>query len=227
MDITVSGRKCDVTDRFREQVDEKLSKLERLDERVDRVAVQVCHEKNPRRASVASRVELTFYTTKGTVVRAEAAAGDRFAALDAAMDRLSEQVRRARDRRKVHRGRHTPVSVGQATAALVAEAERAGADAEADDGSTPKRDMAGVEVLGDGPLVVREKTHHAAPMSVADALEQMELVGHDFFLFVDSASLLPSVVYRRRGYDFGLIRLADMQVQHNGRTHAKAAMATG
>jgi ribosomal subunit interface protein len=228
VDITVSGRKCDVTDRFREHVDEKLSKLERLDERVDRVAVQVCHEKNPRRASDASRVELTFYTTKGTVVRAEAAAGDRFAALDAAMDRLSEQVRRARDRRKVHRGRRTPVSVGQATAALVAEAEGAGADAEADDGSTtPRRDMAGVEVLGDGPLVVREKTHHAAPMSVADALEQIELVGHDFFLFVDSASLLPSVVYRRRGYDFGLIRLADMHVQHNGHSYGKAAMTTG
>ena len=221
MDITVSGRKCDVTDRFREQVEDKLSKLERLDERVDRVAVQVCHEKNPRRAAGASRVELTFYTTKGTVVRAEAAAGDRFAALDAALDRLSEQVRRARDRRKVHRGRRTPVSVGQATAVLAAEAAAAADGDDHDD--TPRRRMAGVEVLGDGPLVVREKTHEAAPMSVADALEQMELVGHDFFLFVDSASMLPSVVYRRRGYDFGLIRLADMRVQQDGHRRARAA----
>ncbi len=213
MDITVSGRKCEVTDRFRDHVEEKLSKLERFDERVDRVAVQVCHEHNPSRSSVAERVELTFFTKKGTVVRSEASAVDRFAALDAALDRLSAQVRRYRDRTKVHRGRHAPVSVAQATASLLdlpqVPADPTGVD---DDGPAPHRDVAGVDVQGDGPLVVREKTHHASPMHLADALEQMELVGHDFFLFVDAATMLPSVVYRRHGYDFGLIRLADMPV---------------
>ncbi len=222
MEITVSGRKCEVTGEFRDQVEEKLSKIERIDERVDRVLVQVCREHNPRRASEAERVELTFHTTRGTVVRAEASAADRLAALDAALDRLSAQVRRYRDRRKVHRGRHAPVSVAQATAALPTDGMPVGVgspDPTADpmtdtaDDVVPHREMAGVVIDGDGPLVVREKTHAASPMSVENALEQMELVGHDFFLFVDERSMLPSVVYRRRGYDFGLIRLADMTVR--------------
>jgi len=211
VDITVSGKKCEVTDQFRDHVEDKLSRLERFDERVERVAVQVCHENNPSRSSVAERVELTFFTKKGTVVRAEASAVDRFAALDAALDRLSAQVRRYRDRTKVHRGRHAPVSVAQATAALLNLPD---ADAEWSDDEPPpaKRDVAGVTVEGDGPLVVREKTFDTKPMCLAEALEQMELVGHDFFLFVDSTTMLPSVAYRRRGYDFGLIRLADMAV---------------
>jgi hypothetical protein len=62
-------------------------------------------------------------------------------------------------------------------------------------------------VLGDGPMVVREKTHQAAPMTLDQALYEMELVGHDFFLFVDKETDLASVVYRRRGYDYGVIRL--------------------
>ncbi len=211
MDITVSGKKCEVTDQFRDHVEDKLSRLERFDERVERVAVQVCHENNPSRSSVAERVELTFFTKKGTVVRAEASAVDRFAALDAALDRLTAQVRRYRDRTKVHRGRHAPVSVAQATAALL---DLPDTDAEWSEDEPPpaKRDVAGVVVEGDGPLVVREKTFDTLPMCLAEALEQMELVGHDFFLFVDSTTMLPSVAYRRRGYDFGLIRLADMAV---------------
>ena len=64
-----------------------------------------------------------------------------------------------------------------------------------------------IEVLGEGPLVVREKTHPAAPMTLDQALYEMELVGHDFFLFVDKESERPSVVYRRRGYDYGVISL--------------------
>ena len=62
-------------------------------------------------------------------------------------------------------------------------------------------------VLGEGPMVVREKTHSAAPMTLDQALYEMELVGHDFFLFVDKETEMASVVYRRRGYDYGVIRL--------------------
>ena len=57
-------------------------------------------------------------------------------------------------------------------------------------------------------LVVRDKTHEAQPLTTEEALHEMELVGHDFFLFVDATSGLPSVVYRRHGYDYGVIRLA-------------------
>ena len=62
---------------------------------------------------------------------------------------------------------------------------------------------------GDGPLVVREKFHSATPMTIDRALLEMELVGHDFFLFRDETCQLPSVVYRRRGYDYGVIRLVE------------------
>jgi hypothetical protein len=60
---------------------------------------------------------------------------------------------------------------------------------------------------------VREKTHEAAPMSLDQALYEMELVGHDFFLFVDSGTQRPSVVYRRHAYDYGVIRL-DVDASH-------------
>ena len=62
-------------------------------------------------------------------------------------------------------------------------------------------------MTGDGPLVVREKSHPPSPMTLDQALYEMELVGHDFYLFVDKESERPSVVYRRRGYDYGVISL--------------------
>jgi hypothetical protein len=73
--------------------------------------------------------------------------------------------------------------------------------------TAPTSSVAGIEVVGDGPLVVREKVHEASPMALDQALYEMELVGHDFFLFIDSHSGRPSVVYRRRGYDYGVIAL--------------------
>ena len=60
----------------------------------------------------------------------------------------------------------------------------------------------------DGPMFVREKVHEAAPINLDQALYEMELVGHDFYLFVDAETAQPSVVYRRRAYDYGVIRLA-------------------
>ena len=210
MDITVRGRKCEVSDRFAEVVEEKLEKFERIDERVDKVAVTVSKAVHSRLPEHAERVELTFSTVKGTVLRAEATAADRYSALDAALDRLSEQLRRVHDRRRVHHGRRSPKSVHEATAPLI----EAPHDGEATDTEPPHlRSEAGVTVEGDGPLVVREKAHTSEPMTLADALEQMELVGHDFFLFVDAESMEPSVAYRRRGYDFGVIRLAGMRVE--------------
>ena len=122
-------------------------------------------------------------------------------ALDLALDKMAAQMRRAADRRRVHHGRHTPVSVGQALAdaplpEVVDQAEE-----------TIERKVGPIDVTGDGPLVVREKTHPAAPMTLDQALYEMELVGHDFYLFVDKESERPSVVYRRRGYDYGVISL--------------------
>jgi hypothetical protein len=127
------------------------------------------------------------------------------AALDMALDRMAGQMRRAADRRRVHRGRHTPVSVGQALAGVEPEPNGV-APAAATDDETQRR-VGPITVMGDGPLVVREKSHKAEPMTLDQALYEMELVGHDFFLFVDKESERPSVVYRRKGYDYGVITL--------------------
>ena len=199
MDIVVSGRHCEVSDRFREHVEEKLARLEKHDHRLIRVEVQV--EKEQAKPDKAVRVELTA-KSRGPVVRAEAAAEDKMAALDLALDKMTAQMRRAADRRKVHRGQRAPQSVQQALANVPAVDD----DDEIDDGAI-ERSVGPVTVTGDGPLVVREKEHEATPITLEQALYEMELVGHDFYLFVDKDTEKPSVVYRRRGYDYGVISL--------------------
>jgi ribosomal subunit interface protein len=199
VDIVVKGRRTEVPDRFRQHVIEKLSKLEKLDGKLINLEVEVSKERNPRLADRCERVEITC-RTRGPVIRAEAAADDPYAALDLAFARLEARLRKSADRRRVHHGARTPTSVAAATAALHQNSNGPASGAtEAD--RTP-------DVAGEGPFVVREKTHEAKPMSLDQALYEMELVGHDFYLFIDSESGLPSVVYRRRGYDYGVIHLA-------------------
>ncbi|HET9828386.1 MAG TPA: ribosome-associated translation inhibitor RaiA [Nocardioidaceae bacterium] len=204
MDIVLNSRHCELSDSFRDHVEEKLARLEKHDHRVIRVEVEVEKERNPRQADRAVRVELTAFS-KGPVVRAEACAEDKMAALDQAIDKMAAQMRRAADRKRVHRGRHTPTSVARALAAVEPSPNGvAGAAAAAQD---QHQDAGPLTVVGDGPLVVREKVHPASPMTLDQAMYEMELVGHDFFLFVDKDSDRPSVVYRRRGYDYGVIAL--------------------
>jgi len=201
MDVVVNSRHCELSERFRSHVEEKLSRLEKHDHRIIRVQVEVAQERNPRQADRAVRVELTAFS-KGPVIRAEAAADDKMGALDLAMDKMAAQMRRAADRRRVHHGRHTPVSVGEALA------DMPGSQATiADEEAVIERQVGPIAVTGDGPLVVREKTHPAAPMTLDQALYEMELVGHDFYLFVDADTGDPCAVYRRHAYDYGVIRL--------------------
>ena len=203
MDVVVTGRHFEVSERFREHVSEKLARLEKHDHRIIRVQVEVEEEKNPRQHDRAIKIELTAFS-KGPVIRAEAAAEDKMAALDLALDKMASQMRRAADRRRVHHGRHAPVSVGEALAGMPEAVDEPDDDA---DETVTERQVGPITVTGDGPLVVREKSHGAAPMTLDTALYEMELVGHDFYLFVDKESEKPSVVYRRRGYDYGVISL--------------------
>ena len=201
MDVVVSSRHCEVTERFRKHVEEKLLRLEKHDHRIIRVDVLLEKEARPRDPERAIRVELTA-RSRGPIVRAEAAAEDKMAALDLALDKMASQMRRAADRRKVHRGQHKPESLGEAMAR-----SKPPSSAEPSEDDVVERKVGPVTVTGDGPLVVREKAHAAAPMTLEQALYEMELVGHDFYLFVDKESDRPSVVYRRRGYDYGVIAL--------------------
>lgn len=206
MDIVVRGRQVAISDRFREHAVTKLSRLERLDGHVSTVDVEVCQEHNPRMADVAVRVELTC-RGKGPVVRAEASADTKYAALDAAIARLEERLRRAVDRRRTHRHHRTSEVVDElAVAAAVPATHDAPAGGVVGDRDLDAPDGL-LEDLAQGPMLVKDKVHRAAPMTLDDALYEMELVGHDFYLFVDKATSMPSVVYRRRAYDYGVIHL--------------------
>jgi len=192
----------EVPEHYREHVADKLSKVERYDQKLIRADVELYHEPNRRQSDNCQRVEITVMT-RGPVIRAEACAKDFYAALDVAINKLDARLRRSADRRRVHRGRHAPVSVAAATAGLPTDLPDLEPSAE-DSGFTTTL----VEHDDGAPWrIVREKEHPADPMTVDDALFQMELVGHDFYLFHDKESGRPSVVYRRRGYDYGILSL--------------------
>lgn len=226
VDIVVTGRHIDVPTRLRAHAEEKLAKVAKLSPKAIRIDVEVSRERNPRMAEICERVELTC-VSRGPVIRAEAAAPELLEAFDLAWAKLESRLRRAADRRRVHRGARTPVSVATATAGLSAASEagrqsppavrpsaaRSSVKASRDDNDGGGRgavdgdeDRYGIG-QEDGPMLVREKLHAASPMTLDQALYEMELVGHAFFLFADKDTGLPSVVYRRRGYDYGVIRI--------------------
>lgn len=210
MDVAISSRHCEVSDRFRRHVEDKLARLEKHDQSVARVDVEVTQERNPRQADRAVRIQLTVHS-RGPVVRAEASAEDKMAALDGALLRLQARLRTSADKKRIHRGSRTPTSLAAAAASAAPAPAALDGTASAllpdDEDPDVPHQVGPLTVLGNGPMVVREKTHEAAPMTLDQALYEMELVGHDFFLFVDQESELASVVYRRRGYDYGVIRL--------------------
>jgi ribosomal subunit interface protein len=236
VDILFKGRHTSVQDRFRQHATVKLAKLEKLDQKVIRVDVEVSKEHNPRQNGRSERVELTI-RSRGPAIRAEAAADDRYSALDMALAKLESRLRRACDRRKAKHGAHSAARpAGSVDGQGAAPPRRAdAAQGAADDVSAQPEfwpDGAGpaltpsvngsdgavpIEMEGDGPLVVRQKVHAASPMTIDQALFEMELVGHDFYLFRDKESGCSSVVYRRCGYRYGVIRLVEEHVpQQNG-----------
>jgi ribosomal subunit interface protein len=200
VDVTVRGRNVEVPDHFRQHVTAKIERVERYDHRIIRVDVELYHERNRRQSASCQRVEVTC-ATRGPVVRAEACSSDFYRALDAAVTKLDSRMRRAADRRRVHRGTRTPTSVAAATGGIALNGTTPVATV---DGSQEEQEQAEF-----GGLVVREKEHSAEPMTIDRALFEMELVGHDFYLFSDADTGRPSVVYRRKGYDYGVIRLVD------------------
>jgi ribosomal subunit interface protein len=222
VNIIFKGRHTDVLERFRRHATAKLAKLGKLDPRATRIDVEVSAERNPRQAQRRERVELTI-SSRGPAIRAEAAAEDRYAALDLAYTKLESRLRRAGDRRKCRHGRRTdqPAAAdataegsdapgGPASGDLQVVPEDAAGAADSAEGDGPAADdVVPIEMEGNGPLVVREKFHVARPMGIDQALFEMELVGHDFFLFRDTEDGRPSVVYRRRGYQYGVIRLVE------------------
>jgi ribosomal subunit interface protein len=201
-EVVVKGRNVEIPDHFRIYVSEKLSRLERFDRTIYLFDVELDHERNRRQRKNCQHVEITA-RGRGPVVRGEACADSFYAALESAVSKLENRLRRHKDRRKIHYGDKTPVSLAEATAVNpLPETPKRPADQ-----STPQVDGMAVDEHEPG-RIVRTKEHPATPMTVDEALSQMELVGHDFFLFHDKQTDKPCVVYRRHAYDYGLIRLA-------------------
>ena len=210
MEIVVTGRHTQVKQRFRDVVESKMNRVTAIAPDAQRAQIVVTHEGNPRQADTAKRVEITIIAGR-TVVRAEASSTDEYSALDLALDKLTLRLRRTRDRRKDHRRGYTemtPVDMG------VVEPEAAEEPAE-EPNNSPQAAVASdlgpgesVEVqVGDTPIVIRRKLHLAEPMTIDEALYEMELIGHDFFLFVNKETNRPSVVYHRHGWSYGVFEI--------------------
>lgn len=206
VEIVVTGRHIDVPALLRTHAEDKLAKVAKLAPKAQRVDVEVSRERNPRMSEICERVELTC-VSPGPVIRAEASAHEMLEAFDLAWAKLESRLRKAADRRHVHRGARTPVSVATATKELGERAYSANGGAAGAAGDDVAGEDSDATTNHTGPMVVREKLHKASPMTLDQALYEMELVGHAFFLFVDQESALPSVVYRRHGYDYGVIRI--------------------
>ncbi|HEY1971096.1 MAG TPA: ribosome-associated translation inhibitor RaiA [Pseudonocardia sp.] len=217
MEIVVSGRNVEVPEHFRIHVADKLARLERYDHKIVGMEVELFHERNPRQAKSCQRVEITGRGC-GPIARAEACGPDFYAALDSAIGKLESRLRRAHDRRRVAYGRRPRGTVRMMhgdTVLLEQELGELNGDMNTDQFPAvdiPAPRSAG-ETMPDADehlpgRIVRHKEHTAKPMSVDDALAEMELVGHDFYLFACVDTGRPSVVYRRKGYDYGVIRLA-------------------
>ena len=211
MEIVVTGRHTQIKQRFRDVVENKMNRVTAIAPDAERVQIVVTHEGNPRQADTAKRVEITVIAGR-TVVRAEASSTDEYSALDMALDKLTLRLRRTRDRRKDHRRGYTnpvPVDMGVVTPEPVEE------PVPEEPNNSPQAAVASdlgpgesVEVqVGDTPIVIRRKLHIAEPMTIDEALYEMELIGHDFFLFVNKDTNRPSVVYHRHGWSYGVFEI--------------------
>ncbi|WP_110588529.1 ribosome hibernation-promoting factor, HPF/YfiA family [Microbacterium suaedae] len=207
MDTSIVGVGVSVTERFRTVVDEKLPRVETLAPRADSFDVKVTQSAHHRGRVEEAKVELTV-TGKGKVARAEARAEDKFAALEMALDKLTTQLRRAKDKRVTGRQRPHGAHLEKGTGSLE------GIDITPVDAETLHAVATGAIPVGEqeaaeeySPVVIRTKTFEPEWMTVEEAVDRMELVGHDFFLFIDVRTDRPSVVYRRRGWDYGVIEL--------------------
>lgn len=212
MEITVTGRNLGVTDRFREYAIEKAEKVDHLAERAIAFEVKVSRHHETRGSSGEDRVELTLIGP-GPLVRAESAGQDKYAAFDLAMGKLVERIRQSKDRNKVHRGQHRPVSLREASGDGFSSIDIVPASLEvieaATTGEIPVQQAPAQDDADYTPVVIRRKVFPSSHMTVEDALDHMELVGHDFFLFIDAETDRPSVVYRRKGWDYGVIALEE------------------
>ena len=181
LEIAIRGRNVEVSEPLRSTVEEKLSRLQRYLDGMERAEVRFLEERNPRIAE-KEVCEVTMHG-HGHIVRARAAAADGFTAVDRVVDKLEHRLQKLKGKllgRSHPRRNHLPA--GDAVAAEVAPEDEE-----------------------DSPRIVRTKQFAIKPMTPEEAALQMELLGHDFFLFSNVETSAAAVVYRRNDGDIGLI----------------------
>ena len=208
METSIVGVGVGITDRFRSVVEDKAARIEHLAPRAQRVDIKVTHRAYHNGRMEDDTVELTL-TGKGPLVRAEATDADKFAALDLAVDKLCEQLRRAKDKRVDARNHPRGAKFEKGSGELSGiDVQPASVDVIRAVATGEIPIITGNEdETGYTPVVIRTKEFEPEWMAVEEAVDRMELVGHDFFLFIDSRTDHPSVVYRRKGWDYGVISL--------------------
>jgi ribosomal subunit interface protein len=220
MEISINGLGLGITDRFRTYATEKAEKVSHLADKALAFEVKVSRHNEKNGSSGDDRVELTLIGP-GPLVRAEATGSDKYVAFDLALDKLVERLRRAKDRHKVHHGQHRPTSLREAAnSGGFGDLRAASIDVleKVRTGEITVVDSQTEEVEEDwSPVVIRKKVFDAMPMTVDDALYLMELVGHDFYLFIDAETDRASVVYRRKGWDYGVIGLENIAEPANNK----------
>lgn len=207
MELNFSTKNLTVSDRFRDYVSEKSSKVDQLAHKPQELLVKVTRYDHSKQAGQEDQVELTVYEP-GHVVRAEARASDKFAAFDIAFGKLLERLRRYSDKKKVHRGGgHRHIGTSELAGSGFAELDVTPADPSVFTGeiSQVESDEDEVEIAS---LVIRTKEFEKQSMTKEEAVDRMELVGHDFYLYHDVDSDRAAVVYRRKGYSYGIISLS-------------------
>lgn len=203
MELKISAKNLTVSDRFRDYVSERAEKVEHLLHKVQELAVKVTRHDHSRNSGPEDQVELTVFAT-GQIIRAEAHAQDKFAAFDVAWGKLAERLRRANDRRKPHHGHHGAPGTAELSATEFSALDITPADLTL---LHPSEAAEEAKDFGSSPVVIRRKEFHAETMSADDAISNMEMLGHDFYLFLDSVNGKASVVYRRKGWNYGVIAL--------------------
>lgn len=224
MEVSINGLGLGLTDRFRDYALEKSEKVSHLADKAIAFEVKVSRHNEKNGANGDDRVEL-MVIGPGPLVRSEANGSDKYAAFDLALDKLMERLRRAKDRTKLHKsGKRRPVSLHEASSGGFKVVDITPVDLEVIErvatGSVPVIAEVVQEEEEWSPVVIRKKVFPAFPMTVDDALYRMELVGHDFYLFIDAETDRPSVVYRRKGWDYGVIGLdreQDVEAQPKSR----------
>lgn len=191
MELVVKSRNGKITERQREYIEEKLSKLERYLDQIDKVTIEVAEEQRKTEGTI-HRVQVTVMGNRGVLVRAEERAAELNAAVDGVQHTLQRQIQRYKEkywrRGKLRR---------QSGVVVEGYVERNSNGVDEPGAAEPEEREA--------PRLVRAKEVYTKPMFSDEAVEQMELLGHDFFMFRDADSDVVSVVYRRRDGNYGLL----------------------